>query len=107
LELACKQAPIDHDVEPSTHYDYHPLKYLFTKTRFQMVLFFPIQQNLDCINDSGLILGKLKFVSSKSGYIFQADNASIMLSQSEQSAIDAKLTSLNLGDEGIGMQDDD
>jgi len=72
-----------------------------------MVLFFPIQQDLDCINDSGLILGKLKFDSSKSGYIFQADNASIVLAQSEQSAIDGKLTSLNSGSDSIGMQDDD
>ena len=72
-----------------------------------MVLFFPIQQDLDCINDSGLILGKLKFDSSKSEYIFQADNASIVLSQSEQSAIDGKLTSLNSGSDSIGMQDDD
>jgi hypothetical protein len=82
------------------------LKYRFKK-RFQMVLFFPIQQELDCISDSGLILGKIKFDSSKAEYMFQPDSASTELSTSEQSAIDKKLSALVSGRYAVGMQDDD
>jgi hypothetical protein len=72
-----------------------------------MVLFFPIQQELDCINNSGVILGKIKFDNRKAEYMFQPDNASIELSTSEQSTIDKKLSTLVSGSYAVDMQDDD
>lgn len=53
-----------------------------------MVLFWPIQQELDCINDSGCILGKIKFDVFKDEYIFCPDSESVVLSDSEQTSID-------------------
>ena len=72
-----------------------------------MVMFFPIQQELDCISDSGLILGKITFDTVKGAYFFQADNEAVVLSDSEQSAIDAKVSTLNSGSSLVDMQDDD
>jgi hypothetical protein len=72
-----------------------------------MVLFFPIQQELDCISNSGLILGKIKFDNRKAEYMFQPDSASTELSTSEQSAIDKKLSALVSGCYSLDMQDDD
>jgi hypothetical protein len=72
-----------------------------------MVLFFPIQQELDCINNSGVILGKIKFDNSKAEYMFQPDNASTELSTSEQSTIDKKLSTLVSGSDAVDMQADD
>ena len=72
-----------------------------------MVMFFPIQQELDCISDSGLILGKITFDTVKGAYFFLADNEAVVLSGSEQSAIDAKVNTLNSGSSLVDMQDDD
>ena len=72
-----------------------------------MVLFFPIQQELDCISDSGLILGKITFDTAKGAYFFQVDNESVVLSDSEQSTIDEKVSTLNSGSSLVDMQDDD
>ena len=72
-----------------------------------MVLFWPIQQELDCINDSGRILGKIKFDRSINEYIFCPANESIILSSSENSSISERLSGLESGKYLIPMQDDD
>lgn len=72
-----------------------------------MVMFWPVQQELDCINGSGCILGKIKFDASKDRYIFHPDNESVALSNIEQSNIDERLSGLNSGQLSIPSQDDD
>mgnify|MGYP007012666621 CR=1 FL=1 len=72
-----------------------------------MVLFWPIQQELNCINDSGSILGKIKFDESNGQYIFCLDNESAALSSSEESSISQKVFALNSGEYSIPAQDDD
>lgn len=72
-----------------------------------MVLFWPVQQELDCINVDGCILGKIKFDSSKEAYVFYPVNESIILSSIEESSIAEKVSGLNSGIYSIPMQDDD
>lgn len=72
-----------------------------------MVLFWPIQYELDCINDSGSILGRIKFDDSKNEFIFCPDNESVILSSSEKSDIAERLLDLESGKYSIPMQDDD
>jgi hypothetical protein len=72
-----------------------------------MVLFWPIQQELDCISNSGRILGKIKFDRSKEEYIFYSENESIILSSLEKSSIAERLSGLDSGKYLIPMQDDD
>jgi len=72
-----------------------------------MVLFWPIQQELDCINCSGQILGKIKFGDSMDEYIFCPANASIVLSSREKADIAERLSGLESGKYLIPMQDDD
>ena len=72
-----------------------------------MVLFWPIQQELDCINDSGRILGKIKFDGVKNEHIFHPANESITLSSIEKSSIADRLAGLDSGKYLIPMQDDD
>jgi hypothetical protein len=71
------------------------------------MLFFPIQQELDCINDSGLILGKIKYDGCKDEHEFHPDNESIVLSSEEKAKIEERLSSLNSGKLSIPMPDDD
>ena len=71
------------------------------------MLFFPIQYELDCINDSGDIVGRIKFDNSKNEFIFYPDNESIVLSSSEQSSIAERISDLDSGKYSIPMQDDD
>ena len=71
------------------------------------MLFFPIQYELDCINDSGDILGRIKFDVSKNDFIFCPDNASIVLSDLEKTSITERLSGLESGKYLIAMQDDD
>ena len=72
-----------------------------------MVLFCPIQQELDCINGSGHILGKIKFDGYKDEHIFCPDNDSIVLTSVEESFISERLAGLDSGKYSIPMQDDD
>lgn len=72
-----------------------------------MVLFLPIQQELDCISSSGQILGKIKFDVFKSEYLFEPDNASVVLSGIEEASIVDRLVGLASGRYSIPMQDDD
>ena len=72
-----------------------------------MVMFWPIQQELNCISDSGRILGKIRFDVFKDEFIFCPDNESIVLSDLESSHIDERLSGLESGKYSIPMQDDD
>ncbi|GAA6134294.1 hypothetical protein NBRC116188_10830 [Oceaniserpentilla sp. 4NH20-0058] len=72
-----------------------------------MVLFLSIQQELDCINNNGTILGKIKFDHSQGAFKFEADNASISMSDAEKISIEQKLLDLASGKCSIPMQDDD
>ena len=72
-----------------------------------MVLFWPIQQELDCINTNGQILGKIKFDGDKDSYIFCPIDESISLSETERVKIAEKLARLESGKHSIPMQDDD
>lgn len=72
-----------------------------------MVLFWPIQQELDCISDSGRVLGKIKFDGSKNEYIFSLACESTELSKREESNIVERLAGLSSGKYVIAMQDDD
>jgi hypothetical protein len=71
------------------------------------MLFFPIQYELDCINDSGDILGRIKFDNSKNEYIFYPSNESIVLSGFDKASITERLSDLDTGKYLIPMQDDD
>lgn len=72
-----------------------------------MVFFWPIQQELDCINDSGTILGKIKFNGKTDSYLFEPETDQVVLSNDEKSSIDNKLSKLNSGEMILTMQDDD
>jgi len=72
-----------------------------------MVLFFPIQQDLDCINSDGDILGKIKYDGIKDEYIFCPDNESVVLSVLEKTVIIERLSGLASGKYSLSMQDDD
>ncbi len=72
-----------------------------------MVMFWPIQQELDCINRSGNILGKIKYEGKYDGYVFHPAGENVKLSNTEQSKIDEKLSQLQSGAYAIPMQDED
>jgi hypothetical protein len=72
-----------------------------------MVLFWPIQQDLDCISGSGCILGKIKFDGYNNEHKFCPDNEALVLSSLEQSCIAERLSGLDSGKYSIPMQDDD
>ncbi len=71
------------------------------------MLFFPIQYELDCINDSGDIVGRIKFDNSKNEYIFYPSNESTVLSDLDKASIAERLSDLESGKYSIPMQDDD
>lgn len=71
-----------------------------------MVLFFPMQQELDCISDSGDILGKIRFDGAQQKHTFDADDKA-RLSAQQQKLINQKLATLDGGEHTIPMQDDD
>ncbi|MGB0664044.1 MAG: hypothetical protein ACPGMR_09685 [Pontibacterium sp.] len=72
-----------------------------------MVLFFPIQQELDCISDSGRILGKIKYDGAKDEYAFFSDDEATPLTDLEEASIVERLAGLASGKYTISMQDDD
>lgn len=72
-----------------------------------MVLFWPIQQELDCITSCGRILGKIKFDGAKNKHAFCPADESISLSDEEQNKIAERLAGLDAGKYVIPMQDDD
>jgi len=71
-----------------------------------MVLFFPMQQELDCISDSGDILGKIRFDGAQQKHIFDAD-VTASISAQQHTLINQKLAILDGGEHTIPMQDDD
>ncbi|MFT2112070.1 hypothetical protein [Marinomonas sp. 2405UD68-3] len=71
------------------------------------MLFLPAQQELDCISDSGRILGKIKFDGAKDEYSFYSEDKSIALTDVEKSSIAERLASLISGQSSIAMQDED
>ena len=71
------------------------------------MLFFPAQQELDCINDNGDIVGKIKFDGLKDKHLFHLADKTIVLSEQDQAEIDERLAGLDGGKYTIPMQDDD
>jgi len=71
------------------------------------MLFFPVQQELDCINDNGDIIGKITFDGVKDEYIFSPTDESIILSNLEEASIAVRLAALASGKYSMPMQDDD
>ena len=71
------------------------------------MLFFSIQQELDCINDSACVVGKIKFDVAKNQHVFQPDSESLVLSSEEKASIEERLAGLDSGKYSIPMQDDD
>jgi len=71
------------------------------------VLFFPIQQELDCISDDGRILGRIRFNADTGHHQFQQDSEVDVLSDAEQASINQRLAGLDSGIYTIPMQDDD
>ncbi|MCP4595808.1 hypothetical protein [Neptuniibacter sp.] len=72
-----------------------------------MVLFFPIEQELDCISSDGRILGKIKFDVFTDEYSFVLDNEAIVLSDLEEAKIVERLAGLCSGKYSFAMHDDD
>lgn len=71
------------------------------------MLFLPTQQELDCINESGNIIGKIMFDGSENEYKFLPENETIVLTDSEVVSIAERLSGLESGRYSIPMQDDD
>ena len=71
------------------------------------MLFFPIQQELDCISERGVILGKIRFDDAKGKHIFYQPDDVVEVTAVEQAAINERLAGLDAGTYGIPMQDDD
>ncbi|MCJ8314822.1 MAG: hypothetical protein HRU38_22065 [Saccharospirillaceae bacterium] len=71
------------------------------------MMYWPIQQELDCINDEGCILGKISFDANKNKHIFYPSNDSITLSNDEKANIAERLLGLDSAKYAIAMQDDD
>lgn len=72
-----------------------------------MVFFWPIQQELDCINDNGQFLGKIRFDGASNKHLFFPNNEGADLSSTEKVSIAKKLAILDSGNHCIPMQDDD
>jgi len=72
-----------------------------------MVMFWPIQQALNCITDDGRILGKIEFDVKTEQYIFCSEEDSVVLSSLEASQIEKRLADLHSGDYLMPMRDDD
>lgn len=72
-----------------------------------MVMFWPFQQEINCISDSGRILGKISFDVFKDEYMFCPEDESIVLSPEEELSIAERLAGLYSGKYSIPMQDDD
>ena len=72
-----------------------------------MLLFLPIQQELDCISSNGLILGKIRFDDSEGRHIFYELDDSPKATSEEEFLISERLQGLDSGKYSIPMQDDD
>ena len=72
-----------------------------------MVLFWPIQQELDCVSSDGNVLGKIKFDAVENKYEFVASDTTLALTPEQQLKITERLAGLASGKYNIPMQDDD
>ena len=72
-----------------------------------MVMFWPIQQALNCITDDGRILGKIQFDAKTEQYLFCPEEDEVVLSSIEASQIENRLADLHSGNYLMPMQDDD
>ena len=72
-----------------------------------MVMFFPLEQELDCISSSGNILGKIRFDVFKDEYEFVSADPEIALSDLEEALIVERLSGLASGKYSIPMSDED
>lgn len=70
-------------------------------------MFWPVQQELDCITSSGKILGKIKFDGDNNQYVFTPIEEALVLSEAERTKILERLAGLSSGKYTIPMQDDD
>ena len=70
-------------------------------------MYWPIQQDLDCINNEGCILGKISFDANKNKHIFYPTDNSIFLKSDEKANIVERLLGLDSTKYSIPMQDDD
>ena len=71
------------------------------------MLFLSIQQELDCITETGEIIGKIKFDDRLGKHIFYRIDDKAEVSSFQQSAISERLSGLDSGQYQIPMQDDD
>ncbi len=71
------------------------------------MLFLPCQDELDCINDDGRILGKIRFDSSKEEHIFNSADESLSLTAAEEASISERLSGLDSDKYSMPTQDDD
>jgi hypothetical protein len=71
------------------------------------MLFLPSQDELDCINESGSILGKIRFDSAKEVHVFCPVDASLTVSSDDEASIAERLSGLDEGKYSMPTQDDD
>lgn len=71
------------------------------------MLFFPNQQELDCFNDNGILVGKIKFDAATDKHDFHPDKESMTFNLLEEENIAERIAGLDLGLYSIPMQDDD
>lgn len=71
------------------------------------MLFLPLQQELDCVNDQGNIVGSIRFDGGTDEYSFHPADESVVLSDLEVACIAERLAGLYSGKYVIPMQDDD
>lgn len=71
------------------------------------MLFLPSQDELDCINESGNILGKIRFDSAKEVHVFCPADASLTVSSDDEASIAERLSGLDQGKYSMPTQDDD
>ncbi len=71
------------------------------------MLFLPAQQELDCVNENGDIVGKIVFDGAKNEYCFNSEDESVVLTDLEIARIAERIAGLYSGKYSIPMQDDD
>jgi hypothetical protein len=72
-----------------------------------MVMFWPFQQELNCIGASGSVLGKIRFDHTQKKHVFEPEEKIPRLSEAEEIRIAERLTGLDAGLFTIPLQDDD
>ena len=65
------------------------------------MLFFPIQQELDCISERGVILGKIRFDDAQGRHIFYQPDDVVEVTAAEQAAINERRAGRDAGTSGM------